>query len=103
MCFRLSSVEQYLGHTEDMVAEHTTALCFLQTKVRALENKAEDAENCNHRNNLCIMGLAESAEGPKPMIFVEELFRNCYLQPNFHPTTLWRHHPSLDPHRALSS
>lgn len=69
------SSEWRLGQAEDTVSQHTTALRSLQTKIWALEYKAEDAENRNRKNNLRIVGLAEGAEGPNPTFFVENLLR----------------------------
>lgn len=66
------SSERRLGQAEDTVSQHTTALRSLQTKIWALEYKAEDAENHNRKNNLRIVGLAEGAEGPNPTFFCGE-------------------------------
>lgn len=54
---RLTEVEHRMGDTEDLLRDHSTSLHTLTTKVRALEYRAEDAENHNRRNNLCIIGL----------------------------------------------
>lgn len=61
---RMTETEQRLGTTEDDILEHSAAIQSLQTKIKALEYRAEDAENRNRRNNLRIVGLAEGAEGP---------------------------------------
>lgn len=55
---RVAETEQRVSNTEDTVAEHSAALHSLQTKVKALEYRAEDAENRNRCNNLRIVGLA---------------------------------------------
>lgn len=61
---------------KDSVADHSTSIRALQTKVRALEYRAEDAENRSRRNNLCIVGLPEGVEGRDPTVFTEELLRS---------------------------
>lgn len=68
--------KQRIGNTEDAVTEHGAALRTLQTKVKALEYRAEDMENRNQRNNLRIVGLPEGAEGNNPKCFVEDMLRN---------------------------
>lgn len=64
---------------EDMVAEHDGALHTLQSKLKTLEYRADDAENRCRRNNIRIIGLVEGAEGKNPTVFVEELL--CSLLP----------------------
>lgn len=44
--------------------------------MKALEYRAEDAENRNRRNNLRIVGLPEGAEGGDPTSFIEGLLRD---------------------------
>lgn len=53
--------------------------------VRALEHRAEDAENRNRRNNLRIIGLPERAEDPDPTAFTERLLRQLLPQASFSP------------------
>lgn len=50
--------------------------------MKALEYKADDAENRNRRNNLRIVGLAE---GTNPAVFVEQLLRNLLPNAQFSP------------------
>lgn len=66
---RLMKVEHRVGDAEDLLRDHSTSLHTLTTKVRALEYRAEDAENCNCRNNLCVFGLPEGADSPTGSIF----------------------------------
>lgn len=87
---RLSSAEQHLSQTEDTVAEHTSSLRSLQTKIRALEYRNEDVENRNRRNNLRIVGLAEGVEGPHPTEFVEQLLSTLLTRAQFPPSMLWK-------------
>lgn len=47
---RVSEVEHQVGQMEDTVVGHTASLCTLQTKIKALEYKVDNAEN--RRNNL---------------------------------------------------
>ncbi|PIO34345.1 hypothetical protein AB205_0040660, partial [Aquarana catesbeiana] len=49
---RVTETEQRLSTTEDTIAEHGASLHTLQTKVKALEYKAEDAENRNRQGLL---------------------------------------------------
>lgn len=63
---------------------HNTDLRTLHTKIRALKYKTEDAENCNRRNNLHIVGLAEGVEVPHPE-FVETLLRTLLPSAQFSP------------------
>lgn len=82
---RLFSAQQCLRHSEKMVTEHTTALRSLQTKIRALEYKADDAEDCNGRNNLCIVSLAEGVEGSNPTVFRDNLLRTLLPVAKYSP------------------
>lgn len=72
VCSQLTAAEVRVGHVEDKVANHSMAICSLQSQVNALEYRTEDTENRCKRNNICIIGL-EGAEGKKPTSFVEEL------------------------------
>lgn len=83
--FWLNSAEQRIDHPENTAAEHSSVLHSLQTKNCALEYKAEDAENHNRRNNLCIVGLAESVEGPHPVEFAKNLLRTLLPAAPFSP------------------
>lgn len=67
---RMMETEQRVGTAEDELLEHSTAIRSLQTKVKALEYRAEDAENRNRRNNLRIVGLPGGVEGPQPTTFL---------------------------------
>lgn len=62
----LTAVEHRMGDAEDLLRDHSTSLHTLTTKVRAFEYQAEDAENHNRRNNLCIIGLSGGLRGPQP-------------------------------------
>lgn len=53
----ITEVKHWIGNSEDVIGDHSTRLHTLQTKVKALESRAEDAENCNRRNNFCILGV----------------------------------------------
>lgn len=71
----------------------------------------DDAENRNRRNNLRIVGMAEGAEGPNPIVFVEDLLRNLLPNAQYSPYyTVKRAHrvpprpgPVGSPPPALSS
>lgn len=84
---RVADTEQRISNTEDTVTEHGVALHIFQTKVKALEYRAEDAKNRNRRNNLRIVGLAEGSEGANPTCFLEDMLRNllpdAYLSPHY--------------------
>lgn len=77
---RVTKMEQHGSHTEDTVTEHSSALRTLQTELKALEYKADDAENRNRRNHHRIVGLAKGVAGTNPT--VEDLLRT--LLPNVH-------------------
>lgn len=76
---RVMETEHRVSTTEDEVLEHSVALRTLQTKVKALEYRAEDAKNRNRRNNPRIVGLAEGADENHPTTFVEDML--CSLLP----------------------
>lgn len=82
---RATESEQRLSTTEDTMAEHGVALRTLQTKVKALEYRAEDAENRNRRNNLRIIGLPEGAEGNNPTSFIEGMLRELLPEARWSP------------------
>lgn len=48
----VSETEHRVSATEDKVSEHSFTLCTIQSKIKALEYKVDDAENRNRRNNL---------------------------------------------------
>lgn len=73
---RITVAEQHVGAVEDTVTDHEASIRSLQTKVRALEYRAEDAENRSRRNNLRIVRLPEGVEGRNPTGFTEELLRS---------------------------
>lgn len=60
-----------MGHVEGAVAENSGALRSLQSRVKALEHRAEESENRCRRNNILI-GL-EGAEGKNPTVLTEEV------------------------------
>lgn len=74
-----------MGLVEDTVESQSPDLRTLQTKIRALEYKAEDAENGNMRNNLHIVGLAEWVDGLQLTEFVEKLLRTLLPAAQFSP------------------
>lgn len=79
---RVAETRRHEGEVEDTVTNHAACIRTLQTKVRALEYRAEDAENRSRRNNLRILGLPEGVEA----LFTEDLLR-YYQHLNF-PCTL---------------
>lgn len=66
--------------TEHTLRGHNADLHTLKAKVKALESRAEDAENHNRRKNLYILGLPEGVKGSNPTAFTEELLPK--LPPN---------------------
>lgn len=68
LCSRVSAAEHRVGQAEDMLSEHTTAICNLQTNLCALIYKAEDAESHNRRNNFRILGLDLISENHSIML-----------------------------------
>lgn len=97
---RVMETEQLVGLTEDTVTKHSSALRALQAKLKALEYKADDAENRNRRNNLCIVGLA-GVEGTNPTQFEEDLLLNLLLNAQFSPIILFRERIMLRPSLGL--
>lgn len=73
---RLSEAERRVGDTEDTLRAHGNSLHTLQVKMKVMESHAEDQEN---RNNLCLVGLPEGAEGRDPAAYTEQLL--CILLP----------------------
>lgn len=82
---RLTETEHRIGAAEDTLHDHTATLHTLKTKVKALELRAEDAENRNRRNNLRVVGLPEGVEGSDPTAFTENLLRSLLPQAQFSP------------------
>lgn len=82
---RVVETKQRVSTAEDEILEHSTALRTLQTKGKALEYRAEDAEKRSRRNNLCIVGLAEGAEGNHLTTFVEDMLRSLLPEAPFSP------------------
>lgn len=68
-----------------MCREHATDPHSLKIRVKHLELHAEDAENCNRRNNLQIIGLPEGAEGKDTTLFTEQLLRSLLPRATFSP------------------
>lgn len=103
---RLMEVERRVGNTQDVLRDHSSSLWTLTTKVKALEYHAEDAENRNWSNNLCIIGLPEGSENPDPAAFTERLLRQLFPQAAFSPFfAVERAHrmaAARGPHRARS-
>ena len=82
---RVTETEQRIGLLEDDSMEQSASLRTLHTKVKALESRAEDAENRNRRNNLRIIGLPEGVEGKDPTAYVEDLLRSVLPDARFSP------------------
>ncbi|XP_077341416.1 uncharacterized protein LOC143986884 [Lithobates pipiens] len=76
----LTGVEHRVGDTEDVLKDHTSSLRTLTTKVKSFEYRAEDAENRNQRNNLCVISLPEGSEDPGPTAFTGRLLRQLFPQ-----------------------
>lgn len=53
---------------EDVVHSHSTEL---QLQCKALQEKLVDTENWLCWNNICVLGIPEWTEGPKPAEFAE--------------------------------
>lgn len=82
---RMAEVEQRVSGTEDTVRDHSGDLHTLKARVKALESRAEDAENRNRRSNLRIVGLPEGAEGMDPTAFTERLLKDLLPGARFSP------------------
>lgn len=71
----LTTDEKQFSHFKDITTERTTSLCNLQTKLKAPEYRAEDAENCNNLQIVTLEGgVVRNSAG-----FVEGLL--CSLIP----------------------
>lgn len=84
----VTEVEQRVSQTKDTVRDYGADLHTLKTRIKALEVRAEDAENRNRRNNLRILGLpegAEGAEGADPTTFAEHLLQQLLPSAHFSP------------------
>lgn len=87
---RVTKTEQWVGFMEDTVTEHSSALRTLQTKMKDLENKADNAEN-HH------VGLAEGVEGTNPRCLWRTCCVPCYRMLTFLPITLLKEHIGFPP------
>lgn len=82
---RLSEAERRVGDTEDTLRAHGDSLHTLQDKMKVMESWAENQENWNRRNNLCLVGLPEGAEGRDPAAYTEQLLHTLLPQAAFSP------------------
>lgn len=71
---------------EDATHSHGTQLPELQDMVRALQHRAEDAEDRQRRNNIRVVGLPEGTEGSHPVTFAENLFKQLLSVTDLPPT-----------------
>lgn len=82
---RVGEAERRISTTEDVQREQHEDIQILKSKVKALEFRAEDAENRNRRNNLRVLGLPEGAEGTDPVGFMEKLLPTLLPKAQFSP------------------
>lgn len=68
---RVSEAEDCISQLEDTTRADSREMHALQIQVKALQDKAIDTENRLRRNNICIIGLPEWSEGPRPAEFAE--------------------------------
>lgn len=54
--------------------------------MNTLVHKLDNAENRQRRNNICVVGLPDGAEGSCPAIFAKSLFKNILNLPDMPPT-----------------
>lgn len=50
-------------------------VCSLITKVAYLDNRCKDMESRMQRNNICLLGILEGVEGPRPTKFMAHLLQ----------------------------
>lgn len=62
----ISKVEERVSTVEDTVRTDSMELKALQIQVKALQERAINTKNRLRRNNICILGPPERAEGPRP-------------------------------------
>jgi len=87
---RISTAEDELRHTQDLLASASKRLAFL-------ESKTEDLENRGRRKNLRLLGLRERAEGNTPLFdFVNNMLPRWLDCPD-RSFTLERVHLTLPP------
>lgn len=82
---RVSETERRISDLEDTVNPLLPAVKTHGTKIKSLEDKADDLENRLRRNNLRLVGLPERVEGSDPVSFLEcwfmqEFGRDCLSQ-----------------------
>lgn len=54
--------------------------------VRSLQHRADDAKDRQRRNNVRVVGLPDSAEGAKPVLFAERFFKTLLSLEDLPPT-----------------
>lgn len=72
---RITEAEDRIGTVEDQQGSHTAQIAELQSLVSSLVHKVDDAANRQRQNNISVVGLPEGAEGQRPAIFAETLFK----------------------------
>lgn len=105
----MDKFQSHILEVEDTVRLDSREVKPLQLQVKALQERAVDTKNRLRWNNICILGLPERAEGPKPAEFTERLLSTLLNLDSMPPTfVVERAHrvPMLPqrpgPQRALS-
>lgn len=75
---RITEVEQCVSSTVDRQGDHTVDLHTLKTEVCYLEARVEDADNCNHRNNLSILSLSGVQRAQTLLASLKICWRKCF-------------------------
>lgn len=84
---RLTTVEDRVSEVEDSSHTQGTQIAELCDRVHSLQRRADNAEDRQRREKIRVLGLPEGAEGDKPVLFAEALFKQLlslkYLPPTY--------------------
>lgn len=95
---RIELAEQRVSEIEDWDMDVKEALTQALKQQRVLQNR--DQEGRNRRNNICIFGLAEGAEGTSTTQFIKRLLTTELSLPAESDLQIQRAHRSLMPRPA---
>lgn len=83
---RLTTAEDRISEVEDASHTQGSQLNELKDMVRALQRRADDAEDRQRRNNVRVVGLPEGVEGSTPSTFAEQFFKSLLSLGDLPPT-----------------
>ena len=95
---RLKEAEGRTLTLEDSTAVLSRKVAKMETELKQVVAENEDFESRYRRNNLCIIGVAETTSMGKPEDFVEHLLTDLFGRNNFSPCLIMETaHRSLGP------